>query len=544
MELVVEAARGYLRTKSSQLPIPSDSPFKAYVFRQGVRHLLEGQEPTKALNLLDHLGERDDLEPHLDRGYLRQFAKLISIVLNAFPVERADKLDADKLEKILKGFYEIEPLRGGLRLLLEHPSGAWSEALGRFLDVDDFVILYAIALTLAEAYHRQQTPERLRAIVELTERADVPPTSDKPQGVDNFEYRELGFYALKLVYARHPEMIDGSLLERLASGEVYVDRMILGELLLTLVFLGMNEPRLLAAGPRERVTHERFWRPLWSYNRLDIVDLDAAWHFVRQEPLPPSLEQNEEVRTAYGHMQEVEQDRQRLLNDPEVQRLPAVLDLLDAFYRLTLERHLIRAAEAELERLTPHMLERVMRVLFAHPLWDITENAGTVLSSIAERDLEKLGLIGRLMQDRYWRVRYAAIEAAFGSRLFNDHVLFSQAVRDNYSHANPRVRGLCSENLTAWIVNSPLEERPALMERFAEPIHHWVHDLGLQDCWLLDHMHHLFSELRQTPGFDCARLLEGVRSPLLQESPPWYTLPRPEFLRSIEERQRTADFSA
>ena len=534
MRDAVDPARGYLRKKCADVAGLDGSAFRPYVFRQGVGHLLERRAYAEAVNLLHHLTARDDLEPHLPRGHLRQFAKAVSIGLKEALAQgladQARQVAPHQLEAILQGFYEIEPLYGGIRVLVEYHPAAWPDVLGRFLATGDFVILYAIALALADACRDAapaDRPARLRAVLDLTEHADI-------------DHRELGFYALKIVYARRPDTIDRGRLARLARSDSYADRMILGELLLTLTIQGKDDGNPEPPDVHALVPERRFWEPVWPYNRLDVDDLTAAGFFIPGRPLPPG--QPTSIRRAFEALADTERRLRDVQRRSEVQEAESLRRLFASFYALPTRMELIRAAEADLGGLldrAPALLEQAVAVLFSHLLWDVTENAASVLSSLAESRPPALAVIRRLVGHSFWRVRYAAVEAAFAVRYLDQHAAFADAVRRCYRDDNSRVHGLCAENLMAWIVYSPPAEHAGLVGRFGAEIGHWVRHGA--DCWLLEHIYHLFRGLkaaRPESGYDFVPLLAAGTSPLLRGNPPFYDLDRATFLARIEERRR------
>ncbi len=522
----VELSGDWLCDKCSQVPVPEDS-FKPYVFRHGVRHLLAAGRYAAAVDLLRHLRDRPDIEPHLPRDFLRQFAKDLSTALKKrrkdLPAEEVRRIDAEGLKALLQDLYEIEPMYGGIRLLVDRaPAGTWPAELDSLIATEDFVILYTIAQALADAYRDDPTPERLAVLKALTEREDV-------------SYHELGAYALKLVYARRPEEpLDAGLLGRLAESPSYADRMILGELLLMLTF--QRRPGFDA---RALVPCASFWEPVWDYHRLDVCDLTAAGYFLRDgdNSLPETV-RDEAVRRAYADLERTARLRAGLLVSSPVRDVAVLRELFEGYGTRATDRDRIRAAEDDLGRLlrTPALAE-AMRVLFAHPLWDVGEAAASVLSSFAEAEPQAEEIIRELRQDEYWRVRYAAVEAAFAVRFLDQHRLFREAVHACYRDANCRVRGLCAENLMAWLVYSRPPEHRALVEEFKEEILYWVR--WGDDCWLLEHVYHLFKALTERAGesgYDCEELLASGVSPLLGEPGErrFYELTRAEFLQRIE----------
>jgi hypothetical protein len=309
-------------------------------------------------------------------------------------------------------------------------------------------------------------------------------------------------------------MIDPAVLNMLAASKIYSGRSILGDLLLHLAFAGDNHSRL--------VTEDRFWNAIWDFNRLDVWDLQATEPFVKGSPLPPGVADG--VRSAYHALQEAESLRQTLLENNRV--TDGIRSLIQQYRSLGTNEEEIRGAQQEMER-SP-VLRAIMRLLFAHPLWDVAEDAASVLSDMP-RELAA-PLIQELLADTYWKVRYGAIEAAFGMRYVDNYELFTKAVHEFYNDANCRVRALCVENFTAQVLACEEDERRRWCGNFAPEIKTWLRD---EDCWVLEHVYRLFRQLDQQ-GDDYTPLLADGVSRLFSSNAEWYRLERGDFLRSIE----------
>jgi hypothetical protein len=384
-------------------------------------------------------------------------------------------------------------------LVVYHPE-SWEQILKYLLSDDDFVIRFTIAHALADLVDSKASP-RLSEILQLLQEKDV-------------NRGELGGYALKLVYAKCPRWIDPAVLNTLAASEIYSSRSVLGDLLLHLAFSGQDRSKL--------VTADRFWSAVWDFNKLDVWDLQATGRFVQGSPLPP--EAADGVRNAYQALQEHEALRQTLLKDNRI--TDGIRGLIGNYRSLGTDQETIREAQEEMER-SP-ALQAIMRLLFAHPLWDVAEDAASVLSGMP-RELAA-PVIQELLTDAYWKVRYGAIEAAFGLRYKDNYELFSKAVHEFYHDANCRVRALCVENFTAQVLACEQKERDRWRHDFAAEIKAWLRD---EDCWVLEHVYRLFQQLDRQ-GDDYTPLLADGVSRLFESNPEWYRMERGDFLRSIE----------
>ncbi len=462
---------------------------------------------------------------------LERSSKLISIYLETCTPQQetsAANVDPSKLANLLKDFYEIEPLSGGIALLYNHHRDAWPNILQDFLASDDYVIRYTVSEVLAEAYLNGDSDDTLKQILDYFNDPDI-------------NYQELGAYALSLVYANDADSVKPEHLQAMADSETYPQRSVLGDLLLNLALQEKDKSDL--------VSGERFWNPVWDFNKLDIWDLKAIRAYL-PEPVALSGDAPPEVQDAYSALSSVDKARKEVLSGFDPQQ--GVGALLNNFYSLDSDTGQIRREQEGLKSLDQEPLARVMRILLAHPLWDVSEAAASVLSGIAEDKPEALDIIAECLGASHgvdghlrfqesarwphWKVRYGAIEAAFGARsLPQRNTLFEDAVHQFYADPNCRIRALCAENLIAWILSSASAERQQKLNAFEKEIARWLID---DDCWVLEHVYRLFHNLKpsERDGF----LAKGV-SPLFEQpanDTPWYEQHREQFLKLIEKNKR------
>jgi len=483
-------------------------PVATYVLRFGAYHLVRAGRFAEAIDLLALLAyHRDELEA-LTKPVLDGLTKFVIVGLGVCEGAEAQRIDTTKLAELLLDFYEIEPLSSAVELLVRYRRDDRIEMLDGLLKADNFVLRYALSEALADAC---TVARPTVTTVELAQLLDG----------DTLERRELGGYALRLVYARKPESIDRRHLQSLAESETYPGRSILGDLLLNLVFQNRYRDDLVAS--------ERFWNPVWDFNKLDVWDIKAGAAFIGKRELPPDAEP--EVAEALAVFRGVEEWRQLLLGETGREASP-VRALLDGYFSLGRFVGRFRRARAELAKRSD--LLELMRLFFAHPLWAVAEAAASVLSSIAEDDPARRAIVSGLFDDPNWRVRFGAIEAAFAIRHLDQAAAFFEAVRRFHNDPNCRVRALCAENLVAMIVVRGPVGSDQLLGDFAAEIGTWLRD---EDCWVLEHVFRLVRRL-DARGADLAPLLADGVSRLVENDPEWYRLGREDFLTHIERRKR------
>ncbi|HZS56211.1 MAG TPA: toll/interleukin-1 receptor domain-containing protein [Bryobacteraceae bacterium] len=495
--------------------------YQTYAFQHGVRHLIEARRFAEAVDLLYYLfGHSDEFSPD-ERADLNQMAKLLTIALGegGDEVPNPEKISAAKLSEILQGLYMSQPLKGGIRLLVKYHTEQWPTILEKFLSTDDYVLRHTIAEVLANDY--LETGERLESIYGLLDNPDL-------------NHQELGVYALQEVYAGEPDVIQSKYLNRLGDGEIYSFRSALGDLLLGLALQdvgGDNFRRLDVMNQVNRSTI--FWNPIWDFNRMDIAWLKAIDYFARKQTLPPDAPKD--VTQACRSLAQTEKLRQELLL--QTKGLPdEIRHVLKSYYRLGIRPETIPENPSVVRGIPG--LERVFEVLFAHPLWLITETAASLLASLVDEDPLTSHYIINLFEHDLWRVQYGAAEAAFLARFRNKNELFRQAINSFYRHPEPLLHGNCAENLAAWILDSIPSKRRELMLEFEQPFTHWLCNED-EDAWVLDHLYRLFHRLSiEGMEADCAGLANDNVSSLLAGEPKWYTVDRQTFLRRIERQKR------
>ena len=510
--------------ESVEMNYPLRKNYSTYAFRYGVYHLVESKRYANAVDLLDYLDRHHEDVPLEERAELEQFAKHVTIAMAQNPPEKeeARRINPRKLARLLKGLYMTEPLSGGIRLLMEYHHPEWPEILSDFLKTDDYVLRHVMAEALAENFLDRDSGQRglPEEICQLIEDPDL-------------NRQELGAYALQQIYASKPELIQPDYLNRLANGETYPFRSALGDLLLRLALADFDTPTFARMKIMNRVDPaSKFWNPVWDFNRMDVAWLRAISFFLRKEELPPNAA--EDVRRAHEALENTEKLRQDLLGQSE----PLLRELLDSYYQLGIKPELFRHPELVRAVKKHARLHAVFEVLFSHPLWEVTEQAASVLASIVDENPSTAHYIKQLFKSKAWRAQYGAAEAAFLARFTNKNQLFEEAINTFYRHPEPLLRGNCTENLGAWVLDSSPPERAKLLRKFEGVFIYWLRNEE-EDAWVLDHLYRLFNQLeREGQRADFQPLLEGGVSGLLGGDPEWYIIERQEFLLRIEERTR------
>jgi hypothetical protein len=286
----------------------------------------------------------------------------------------------------------------------------------------------------------------------------------------------------------------------------------------------------------------------WEHNRLDVIDCTALMqiggHKSYAERTGAPLER---ARISQAEFEHTTHDLAELLTNPEISRLPRIERALRSYWLLGNELTLLRDAEDEFRAIKPKLLAGVTAVLFSHPLWWVTEAASSVLASVAEISESAQQVVSRLFDDRRWRVRLGAAEAAFDMRHLGLGNIYAQSIDASWQDENPRIRGLCAENLIANILEkSQWSERTLLLDDHRKHLSHWFAD---DDCWVLEHPYRLVQTFREglkaTGDLSACRIANAkldsimematrTNGALLDSKDYWEKEDRTTFLRTIE----------
>ncbi|UFZ02976.1 TIR domain-containing protein [Bradyrhizobium ontarionense] len=453
------------------------------------------------------------------RAILDELTRLVVMALRVSEdKKRAGKLIPEYLVTVLGDFYEIEPLKQPIRLLIENHREIWPRLQEQFLATNNLVLRYATAGALASVHLDDAsivTAAQLTALV-------------KHRGLNEFE---VGGYALAQVYAYAPERIDPAVLAAWAGRTEYTGRAILGHLLIN---LALRRP--VVFDQHEPAGSAGLWQPVWDFHQIDIDTIEAIGLFRAVPRCPPSSTASNAVRADFDDLVAVEAAIADFL--AAARSVPIVRIMAD-YWELGRNVDLIAEAEDALAGLTIADLGELMRLLFSHPVWLVGETAASTLARLIEAESRLLEVVEALLDIPAWRVRYGASEAAF--ILSEKHPgPFLRAVRRFYSDPNCRLRGLCAENLGSFILKADAAARVALLSDFKPAYDAW---LGDEDCYVLEHVFHFIGTLHRR-GLDVAALLPAQLSRLLAGAGQWYSWDRSRFLCHLEARKavlRAAD---
>lgn len=537
-----------VKTPCAQIPLEKAGPFAGYVAREGVTHLLEHNEIAKAVNLLDHLKSRNDIENYLPtRNYLSVITRQVCSKLENWVQELsskqlsshdlksrrnvAKKISPKALANAISNIYETGLYSAAIRILIEFHYEKWwankDNIKDRFLSSDDMVARHSVGEALAEVFLTSNVHIRKKLHVEIMSMACN----------GNIDEREAAGYALQSIFLSKPDLVDDEIISRWASSNTNIERMILGELLVSFSFGGDNNFG-------DRIKTDDFWDPIWENNAIDIDDFEthcSIFSFKEPELGGRANKRLEKCLREYVTTQSL---IDYLLSEPYIKSNIPIRGLLESYNHLAKDDSPVKIATPALQealnggRAIRRIAKDVIKILFSHPLWVVTEVGGSILHKTVEEDSQHLSLIEELLSDpdSYWRIRYGSVDAAFDVGHLDNYQLFRRAIRENYDHENSRVRGICIDNFFAWIRLSEKKDRDSIISEFDSVIKHWV--AKARDCWELEYIYLLFHFLNcEQPEFDVKNWLS--KSPSISPylgtlENRFYELGREEFLVQID----------
>jgi hypothetical protein len=488
-----------------------------YLVRYGIDHMLEAHAIAHAVRLLNFIetkwDEWDDervSESSFKDITPRVFTRLTLRALRDCPAEEKPKIDAHDLAPVLRDFYQVEPLGPPIEILVRYHTPEWGGILEDFMAAGNYVLRYAVSEVLAKVSTMRDAPVTINEIYDYFDHADI-------------NFRELGAYTVRHLYVREPKLSKHEYIERMGDSDTYAGRSALGDLLLNLVF----QKRFDIA----TVKSHRFWHPIWDHNRIDVWDLKAAVPFLANaESLPAGADAG--TQAAFANFRRTAQLQRALLAEPEITASGAIRGLVKDFFNLGRNPERISRKDTETKIAESAHLAALMRLFFSHPLWNVAEEAASVLEAMIQKDPGRQAIVFDLFDDPYWRVRFGAIETAYQHAEMDRNALFGAAVKRFHSDANSRVRALCAENLIAYILERPAIRRKQLLAEFREAIDAWIKD---DDAWVLEHVFRLLTKLAAD---DVETLLPTPMPYLLDGLGDWSKLSREKFLTHIEGRKR------
>lgn len=537
-------------------------PFSDYVAHNGVDHLLEidSLDPkyngiARALQLYATLAERTELERHDIRpAALHVMAKRIADAVNTLVEqmrsgetlaqrqqarERAAALPVHSLLVLIHDVYETGTRKGAIRVLADLHNDVWDTLRQELHSPYDMVLRIDTGEVLAELWEDADEEQRAARLSRLVAMTDDP----------LLEEREIAGYALEQVYLQAPEHMDMTFIKRWAGAETNIERMILGELILSMAGEHPDQAsRLEAAIPPTE--YPAFWRPVWDYHR---VDLDAYRVLVTDPAQWPALAAGEDdpsLAICARGAQELQAFLATLRARNSVQARPALVRLLtpEGFGALGRDASVISDVNGETFAQLRSLLEGadrtvgldILKAVMEHPIWRVPEAAASALERLVESDPEHMSLIQDLVKDdaARWRVCYAAIDASFNIGARDDFALFESAIKLHANHGCSRVRGICADDFLAWLRmgDAPTRARILSDPKLCAVLKSWVS--GARDSWLLEYIYLIIRHLDQELQHDVAPFLEDGVSELMQGDPPFYQCEREEFLVRIEHNSR------
>jgi hypothetical protein len=178
-------------------------------------------------------------------------------------------------------------------------------------------------------------------------------------------------------------------------------------------------------------------------------------------------------------------------------------------------------------------MDRLLLLLFAHPAWEVRAGASTVAATVVSGRPEAEQLIADWIDHADYRVRYAAIEAAYRIRHRNA-ALFEEAVRRRAGDKEAWVRGITADCLAEWIVREGEQGHAERLERFKPEVIQLLHD---PDMWPLESMQYVVRRLRDE-GVDVLAMPGTRIGGLLGQVPQWDTLERSRLQPALDNLRR------
>lgn len=473
----------------------------------------------------------------------------------------------EQLVSLAEDVYETGTQMATVRLLMQFSPEAWKGLRSRFMKPENIVSRLAVAEAEAAIYKSSSDDQKVAIWSDLMTRR---------QSAD-YEECEVANYALRYILAheRHPD--EQKVLESWAASWRYVERMILGEYLVTLAMQADVERQLpepsdeamrRLKGLLETLREEGFFSSPWEYLRIDArevlawADPEGQWG----DLVPESERKLGEQASALAHA--MRQDlRDHLDSGRSADPVAAAARKVEvSFASLSFVRSdpvdgFIDAVREGGGATHLALVQRVFNVLLAHPLWDVGEKASLMVDRLVRMDGQFLQLL-RSVLDKFeqgdpdpelwrrllWRRLYGVVDASYNlSDVEEAKGLFERAVRLCHDHPVGRVRGICLDDFCA-LVKETYDEAEAggtaedarracreFLERFDSVIGHWMRKAS--DCWELEYIFLLVGFV-QDRGIYSGQALEawlkhfGTLSPYLASG--LRQSRRSEFLLAIE----------
>lgn len=551
-------------------PLAQAGSFGRYLQRYGVVHLLDAGALAPALSLLVALFRAQERQP--PRLLEAQVIDAIDQALARF-----DSGGHDEASTLLRGLssehmmqllqtrdYQTGKFEPVIRGLVQFHAQTWQDIQPRLLAQgdEDLVLRDDIGVAYAEAWHSSAGAEQQRLLAEIEAMATDAADDDR---------REIAGYALKHICQRlDPQpwwRVIEPTLRRLVAGFAASasegDRMVAGEILLALALQG--EP-VTGDG---WVADAGFWRPVWPNLAVDVAAIHVA---LGERPEGPDAEARlgplvmQELASAWQQQALADALTERLLDDPLFSKadgeatLQRLYDVVLSQAQQQADKTALGDAFAALERLVDRvehrgLLSDLVRRLMLHPLWDVTESASNLVSDLIQRQAprgDRWWLVDALVEadPALWRLRYGGVDAAFTAGAVHGYARFRAALLKMKDDCHCRVRGICVDDLRAWVrpsraagrhTDSAHRRRILRDPEIAQLVQRWLTEAD--DSWLLEYLYLLLHDIACQEPKDLPLVRQLMPASLsrwlqLDGSRPFYLLDRQTFLERMEARGR------
>ncbi len=471
--------------------------FTPYAVRFGVGHLLELHRYADAMRLLRRLIARSDALASSAPlpGLARETAVALANALRRIDEhrddggrdddggnERADLLealaaiDAQDLRSLIGQTYETGLYVPAIRLLIMFHLEHWERELGeRMKSPYDVVFRHDAGEAYGEVWLNAGEADRPRwmaLVVDMARDATSP------------HRREIAGYALKTIVKVVPDALEPGVLERYADSASIADRMVAGELVLSLAIGGRDAPTL--------ADRAAFWNPHWPYLRVDIDEVRVTRMGANLDDAPGDSPDLRACKAVHRYADAL----RRSLAESAFFRQPAHEGL----------RPLLGDTAAQLayiERLDHHIpalgraldvgqhapVDDLLRLLMCHPLWNVAEAASSAAAALIVRNEARRDLVDRLLatDPAQWRVRYGVVDTAFNIGGTDQYATFRRVLLASHDFGHDRVHGLCADDFLGWLrlADDATRQRICDDPALRGVIHHWVRSAA--DSWLLEY---------------------------------------------------------
>jgi hypothetical protein len=481
-------------------------PARLYLLRHGVPHMVNVGQFAQACRLIHRLLRMPQLPDGVTLEQLRLAGLYLCRDLSKCPPDEARSIPADQLVDVAVecGGFDYYTLLPPFRILYAHQAPKWPRLRRKIIGADSWTAAYVVSLVMAES-HAKNLPDRVTS--EIRDLIASPDIGEQ----------ELGLYALKLLEGEPARAMD--IARELVASRGFLVRSLLFEFLLTRALLGVDVCELLETAG--------LWTAYWPYHRAQLTDMAAVQELVRKCPSPFSVEPG--VARARREIAATFQSCDELLSSDAIRGVPDLHGLLREYARLPL-----KLSELEPQLIVPALrrsdaMDRILLVLFSHPAWEVRGAAATIAATLSHRRPEVRALVADWIDHADYRVRYAAIETAYGMR-HQDHSLFERAMRSRAGDEHPWVRGLVADCICEWVAKEGRQGHVGRLKQFAPEVIRLLHE---KDMWPFESIRSMFRQLR-AEGVNALASLGAPIGGLLAAVPNWDVMERAEFHAALD----------